>query len=64
LIVHETDTGYAQCFRYDADNKNMGDINLKDIIFSQQIKSEWKNPKSLGYTPKRGEFSKSKIYLI
>jgi len=43
IIVHETDTGYAQCFRYDADNKNMGDINLKDIIFSQQIKSEWKN---------------------
>ena len=43
IIVHETDTGYAQCFRDDAYNKNMGEINLKDIIFSSQIKKEWKD---------------------
>jgi len=41
IIVHETDTGYAQCFREDAYNINMGKIDLKDIIFSEQIKSEW-----------------------
>jgi len=43
IIVHETDTGYAQCFREDAYSKNMGDINFKDIIFSSQIKKEWKD---------------------
>jgi len=42
IIVHETDTGYAQCFREDAFNKNMGKINLEDIEFSNQIKLEWK----------------------
>ncbi len=41
IIVHETDTGYAQCFKEDAYSENMGIINLKDIIFSQQIKNEW-----------------------
>jgi 6-pyruvoyltetrahydropterin/6-carboxytetrahydropterin synthase len=42
VIVHETDTGYAQCFREDAYNfENMGEINLKEIIFSEQIKKEW-----------------------
>jgi len=41
IIVHETDTGYAQCFEEDAYNANMGLINLKDIIFSKQIRNEW-----------------------
>ncbi|GAX87736.1 6-pyruvoyltetrahydropterin/6-carboxytetrahydropterin synthase [Lebetimonas natsushimae] len=42
VIVHETDTGYAQCFREDAYNfENMGKIELKNIIFSEQIKREW-----------------------
>jgi 6-pyruvoyltetrahydropterin/6-carboxytetrahydropterin synthase len=43
IIVHETETGYAQCFREDAYNENMGKIDLKDIIFSKQIKKEWNN---------------------
>lgn len=43
IIVHETDTGYAQCFREDAYNKNMGIINLEDIKFSDEIKSEWED---------------------
>jgi len=43
IIVHETETGYAQCFKEDAYNINMQEINLKDIIFSKQIKSEWSN---------------------
>lgn len=41
IIVHETATGYAQCFREDAYNPNMGKINLEDIIFSDGIKEEW-----------------------
>jgi 6-pyruvoyltetrahydropterin/6-carboxytetrahydropterin synthase len=46
IIVHETDTGYAQCFREDAYNfENMGKIELKDIIFSEQIKKEWNDYK-------------------
>ncbi|NPA82792.1 MAG: 6-carboxytetrahydropterin synthase [Epsilonproteobacteria bacterium] len=45
IIVHETDTGYAQCFKKDAHNKNMGLINLKEIEFSEQIKREWRDPK-------------------
>ncbi len=41
IIVHETETGYAQCFKEDAYSKNMGKIDLNDIIFSKQIQSEW-----------------------
>ena len=43
IIVHETDTGYAQCFKDDAHNKNMGIINLEDIKFSTQVQNEWSN---------------------
>ncbi|MDQ1340489.1 MAG: 6-pyruvoyltetrahydropterin/6-carboxytetrahydropterin synthase [Campylobacterota bacterium] len=43
IIVHETDTGYAQCFKEDVENPQMGLINLNEIVFSPQIKSEWKN---------------------
>jgi len=45
IIVHETETGYAQCFRKDAYNKNMGLIYLDEIKFSKQIKSEWRDKK-------------------
>ena len=45
VIVHETDSGYAQCFEYDAYSKKMGIIRLEDIIFSPQIKSEWRDEK-------------------
>ena len=41
VIVHETDTGYAQGFYEDAHSKLMGEIDLKNIIFSEQIKQEW-----------------------
>ena len=41
VIVHETDTGYAQGFREDAFSELLGKIELKDILFSQQVKSEW-----------------------
>jgi len=41
VIVHETDTGYAQCFKDDAYSKKMGEINLEDIYFSDEIKNDW-----------------------
>ena len=44
VIVHETDTGYAQGFKEDAHSQLMGGINLEDILFSQQIQIEWSNP--------------------
>ena len=43
IIVHETQTGYAQCFREDAYSKLMGEIDINSIIFSKQIQSEWSN---------------------
>jgi len=43
IIVHETDTGYAQCFRDDAYSKLMGIIDLTKIEFSKQILTEWKS---------------------
>ena len=45
VIVHETDTGYAQGFREDAYSKVMGEIDLHEIIFSEQVKKEWSDPK-------------------
>jgi len=44
IIVHETQTGYAQGFKEDAYSKLMGSISLADIKFSDQVKSEWRNP--------------------
>jgi len=39
IIIHETDTGYAQAFRNDS---QIFDFNLDDIIFSDEIKNKWK----------------------
>ena len=44
VIVHETDTGYAQGFKEDAYSKLMGEINLEDIVFSKQVRDEWSDP--------------------
>ena len=41
IIVHETETGYAQGFKEDAHSKLMGEIKLEDIVFSKQVQSEW-----------------------
>ncbi|MBH1969683.1 6-carboxytetrahydropterin synthase [Moraxellaceae bacterium AER2_44_116] len=41
IIVHETITGYAQCFRYDVENPRMGLIQLDEIVFSEQVCLEW-----------------------
>ena len=45
VILHETETGYAQCFRQDAYDAQMGEIALADIAFSLQVKAEWADPK-------------------
>jgi len=44
--VHETVTGYAEAFRDDLNiiNFNHNPFQLSDIIFSDGIKEEWKNP--------------------
>ncbi len=44
IIAHETETGYAQCFREDAYNPRMGEIRLADVVFSDQVKAEWLDP--------------------
>ena len=41
IIVHETDTGYAQGFREDAYSQKMGLIGLEKIIFSDGVREEW-----------------------
>lgn len=41
VIVHETDTGYAQGFREDAYSEAMGKIPLTEIVFSKAIQEDW-----------------------
>jgi 6-pyruvoyltetrahydropterin/6-carboxytetrahydropterin synthase len=43
IIVHETQTGYAQCFKEDAYSSSMGIINLEDIKFSEQVLNGFKD---------------------
>jgi len=45
IIVHETETGYAQGFKEDAHSEEMGKIALEDILFSEQVQSEWSDNK-------------------
>jgi len=45
IIVHETETGYAQGFKEDAHSKLMGEIKLEDIDFSPQVQNEWSDGK-------------------
>ncbi|MGE8047134.1 6-pyruvoyl trahydropterin synthase family protein [Pseudomonas monteilii] len=44
VIVHETETGYAQCFREDVLNPRMGLIDIDLIEFSPAITAQWTNP--------------------
>jgi len=45
IIVHETATGYAQCFKKDAYSDLMGVIHLKDIYFSDAVREDFKDTK-------------------
>lgn len=54
VIVHETQTGYAQAFVDDAYSKNMGLIDLEAIVFSDEVKNDWADVE-LWEKIKRGE---------
>jgi 6-pyruvoyltetrahydropterin/6-carboxytetrahydropterin synthase len=43
VIVHETDTGYAQAFRNDVYDRDYGIclVPIREIEFSQQVIDEW-----------------------
>ena len=56
IIVHETDSGYAQCFRDDAYSILMGKIDLEKIIFSNGIKEEWADKKLWEHLLNNGSF--------
>ncbi len=47
VIVHETATGYAQCFSKDAYSKAMGEIRLVDIGFSEEVKRDFNDAELL-----------------
>jgi len=47
VIVHETATGYAQCFNEDAYSKAMGELDLKDITFSDAVLDDFNDSKIL-----------------
>ncbi len=44
IIVHETDTGYAQAFAEDAYSELMGKIPLDMIGFSDEVRTGWGDP--------------------
>ncbi len=44
IIVHETDTGYAQGFAEDAHSDTMGTITLEAIHFSEAVQQGWSDP--------------------
>ena len=43
VIVHETKTGYAQCFKEDAYSKQMGLIDIEKIVFSDGVIADWRD---------------------
>ncbi len=45
VIVHETETGYAEADRADAYNPAFGEIDLGRVLFSRRVKEEWDNPR-------------------
>ena len=45
IRVHETDTGYAECFYEDAHNTQMGEIKLSNIVISKAIEKGFKEEK-------------------
>ncbi len=45
VIVHETETGYAEADREDAYSPVFGEIDLCGVVFSQRVKEEWENPR-------------------
>ena len=56
VIVHETATGYAQCFRADIENAQMGLLSLDQIVFSAQVQEEWADPQMYATLKSAGSF--------
>lgn len=44
IIVHETETGYAQAYEEDAYSELMGVIPLETIVFSDEVRAGWSDP--------------------
>ena len=60
VILHETETGYAQCFRSDAYDAGMGEIDLKRVVWSPAVKDEWHDPKMWDKLVSGGRFKNEK----
>ena len=60
IIVHETETGYAQCFYEDAYSQKMGKIELEDIVFSPTVIGEWADVELFSKLKKGESFSNPK----
>ncbi len=63
VILHETETGYAQCFRSDAYDSALGRIDLKKLVFSDEVKAGWSDPKMWGKLLKGVQFKNPKIAM-
>ena len=63
VIVHETDTGYAQSFLEDIQNDQMGALDLEQIVFSEQIQAEWSNPQMFEQLKKGLKFQNPQVEL-
>ncbi len=63
VIVHETDTGYAQSFLEDIENEQMGILSLDQIVFSEQVVSEWSDPQIYENLKKGIKFENPEVEL-
>ncbi|ENV79256.1 6-carboxytetrahydropterin synthase [Acinetobacter ursingii] len=63
VIVHETDTGYAQSFLEDIQNTQMGELGLESIEFSEQVRLEWSDPEMYEQLKQGAKFQNPKVEL-
>ena len=63
VIVHETDTGYAQGFLEDIQNTQMGELDLESIEFSEQVRLEWSDPEMYEQLKQGTKFQNPKVEL-
>lgn len=63
VIVHETDTGYAQSFLEDIQNEQMGLLTLDEIEFSNQIQCEWSDTEMYDTLKQGGFFHNPNVEL-
>ncbi|MBI4370671.1 MAG: 6-carboxytetrahydropterin synthase [Elusimicrobia bacterium] len=59
VILHETETGYAQCFRADVDAAQDA-IDLRRVIWADAVKADWKDPKMWDKLAAGGRFKNPK----